>query len=124
MFTLFVSLGLIVGLTAVGILTLLTMSATGHLINEDQGIRADLSRMEYLQGGCTQAIVGRLDDAKSENDFQYNYLSQAVSDTAFVTTRLEKYRPLDSENELHDLSIGVANDSWLRARQEKQERQR
>ena len=66
MFTLFVSLGLIVGLTAVGILTLLTMSATGHLINEVQGIRADLTRLAYLQGGCTQEIAGRLDDAASD----------------------------------------------------------
>jgi len=109
MFTLFVSLGLIVGLTAVGILTLLTMSATGHLINEVQGIRADLTRLAYLQGGCTQEIAGRLDDAASDWQWQYNYLSQALSDTAFATTGKEGYRPYESEPELTSIGSDDAN---------------
>ena len=94
---------------AVGVLAVLGLNAIGRTYAEVAGIWGDLKRdlnhMAYLMGGLHQEVVGRLDDAKSENEFQYSYLSQAISDTAFVTTRLEKYRPLDSENELHDLVI-------------------
>ena len=90
--------------------TLAVTLSVGRTYAEVQGIRSDLKRdlthLCFLRGGLHQEIVGRLDDAKDENQFQYAYLSQAVSDTAFVTTRSEKYRPLDSENELHDLVIG------------------
>ena len=100
----FILLGLAVGL--VGLLTFLTMCGVGHLVNEVPGIRADLTHFALAIGGLHQEIIGRLDDEASENQFRYNYLSQATSDVAFVTTRLEQYRPLDSENPLHDMVIG------------------
>jgi len=90
--------------------TLAVTLSVGRTYAEVQGVRSDLKRdlnhLCFLLGGLHQEVVGRLDDAKDENQFQYAYLSQAVSDTGFVTTRLEKYRPLDSENELRDLVIG------------------
>ena len=88
---------------AVGLLALLGLSATGHLVNQVREIRRDLTHLAFLQGGLHQEVIGRLDNAASEWRWRYEYLSKAVSDTAFATTGKEGYRPYalaEDESEL------------------------